>query len=241
LLSSAFTHFNKQLLAPYWGVVIPQGEKMEFIALFVVIIFLVMIFLKIKFTEKSETPYELRGPIFTPAERSFYGVLHIACEDQAVVFGKVRIADILKPTKGLNRSQWQTAFNKISAKHFDFVLCNPNNLSIIAVIELDDKSHNQRKQINRDKFVESSCESAGLKLHRFKALATYNVEEIKNELFLVSEEAGLTPSDKFVIKNCPKCASELIVKKAQKGKNKGNNFLACSGFPKCRYTEKLEV
>ena len=35
---------------------------------------------------------------------------------------------------------------------------------------------------------------------------------------------------------CPRCGSELIVKVAQKGVNRGNEFLACSGFPRCRYT-----
>lgn len=34
---------------------------------------------------------------------------------------------------------------------------------------------------------------------------------------------------------CPKCGSELVVRVAKKGKNKGNEFMACSGFPKCRY------
>ena len=214
---------------------------MEFIALFILVIIVLIFLLKIQQAGKVETPYELRGPLFTPAERSFYGALSLACESQAIIFGKVRIADILKPIKGLNRSEWQTAFNKISAKHFDFVLCNPNDLSVIAVIELDDKSHSQKKQMIRDEFVELSCETAHLKLHRFKASATYSVEEIKSKIFAVAPEVELTPQVKSNTQTCPKCTSELVVKTAQKGKNKGNNFLACSSFPKCRYTEEIEV
>ena len=96
---------------------------MAFIALFIiVIVVLLLLLLKTNKSKKDLTPYELIGPLFTPAERSFYGVLNLACEDSAVVFGKVRIADILKPTKGLNCSQWRITFNKISAKHFDFVV-----------------------------------------------------------------------------------------------------------------------
>lgn len=34
---------------------------------------------------------------------------------------------------------------------------------------------------------------------------------------------------------CPKCGSELVVRVAKKGANAGKEFLACSGFPKCRY------
>ncbi|MEW6994864.1 DUF2726 domain-containing protein [Colwelliaceae bacterium MEBiC 14330] len=214
---------------------------MEFIALFILVIIALIFLSKIKTAEIVEAPYELAGPIFTPAERSFYGVLSLACESQAVIFGKVRIADILKPIKGLNRSEWQTAFNKISAKHFDFVLCDPNDLSVIAVIELDDKSHSQKKQMKRDEFVELACETAHLKLYRFKALATYTVKEIKNEIFQITHEVELTPVVKIEVQTCPKCSSELAVKTAQKGKNKGNDFLACSSFPKCRYTEEIEV
>ncbi|MCM8541210.1 MAG: NERD domain-containing protein [Lentisphaeraceae bacterium] len=39
------------------------------------------------------------------------------------------------------------------------------------------------------------------------------------------------------IKGCPKCGSELVERVAKKGKNEGNKFLGCSGFPKCRYLE----
>ena len=216
---------------------------MEFIGLFIIVIVVLLLFLLMTNKTKEElTPYELIGPLFTPAERSFYGVLNLACQDSAVVFGKVRIADILKPTKGLNRSQWQITFNKISAKHFDFVVCNASDLSVIAVIELDDKSHSQQKQIKRDEFVESACATAGLKLHRFKASSTYTVEQIKKELFPVTEvNFESTYSVETKSQTCPKCSSELIVKTAQKGKNKGNDFLACSSFPKCRYTEEVRV
>ena len=178
---------------------------MEFFVLFLIVIALLFIFQSNKNSLKQKvTAYELSGPLFTPAERSFYGVLKLACEDKAVVFGKVRIADILKPAKGLNRSQWQITFNKISAKHFDFVLCNPNDLSVIAVIELDDKSHSQQKKIKRDLFVESTCKTARLKLHRFKAAASYAVDEVKNELFAAPEVlVEVTASEKGESKTCP--------------------------------------
>ncbi|WP_345980108.1 type I DNA topoisomerase [Sulfurimonas sp. HSL3-2] len=36
-------------------------------------------------------------------------------------------------------------------------------------------------------------------------------------------------------KNCPKCGSELLLRSGRYG-----NFIACSGFPKCKYTEQVE-
>ncbi len=36
-------------------------------------------------------------------------------------------------------------------------------------------------------------------------------------------------------RNCPKCGSELLLRSGRYG-----NFIACSGFPKCKYTEQVE-
>tara|TARA_B110000114_G_C15028392_1_gene371897 strand:- start:133 stop:453 length:321 start_codon:yes stop_codon:yes gene_type:complete len=99
-----------------------------------------------------------------------------------------------------------------------------------------------KKKIKRDQFVESACETARLNLHRFKASASYAVDEIKNELFSSPEVlVEVTVRTKDNSKTCPKCSSKLTVKTAQKGKNKGNNFLACSSFPKCRYVQEVKV
>ena len=67
-------------------------------------------------------PYQSSGVLFTPAERSFHGVLEQSLGGSAKVLGKVRVADVITPIKGLSRGEWQKAFNKISANHFDFVL-----------------------------------------------------------------------------------------------------------------------
>ena len=40
-------------------------------------------------------------------------------------------------------------------------------------------------------------------------------------------------------KVCPCCGKELVLRTAKKGENAGKQFYGCSGFPNCRYTEKL--
>jgi hypothetical protein len=126
--------------------------------------------------------YVLNKTLFTPAERSFLGVLDLAVADQYRIFGKVRVADILLPRKGLSKSHWQIAFNKVSAKHFDFVLCNKQTLEVIAVIELDDKSHQKAKLQHRDSLIASACATAGLPLVRFVAKSSYQVTEIQQQI-----------------------------------------------------------
>lgn len=40
-------------------------------------------------------------------------------------------------------------------------------------------------------------------------------------------------------KHCPRCGSELVLRIAKQGENKGKQFYGCSSFPKCRYIEKI--
>jgi len=42
-----------------------------------------------------------------------------------------------------------------------------------------------------------------------------------------------------VSSSCPRCGSELVRRRARKGKNAGNEFYGCSTFPKCRYTKRI--
>lgn len=41
-------------------------------------------------------------------------------------------------------------------------------------------------------------------------------------------------------KVCPKCASPLILRTVKSGPRAGEQFLGCSGFPKCRFTRQLD-
>lgn len=197
-------------------------------------------------------PYRLNTALFTPAERSFLGVLQQAAADEAIVFGKVRVADVIAPVKGLERGEYQKAFNRIRAKHFDYVLCRPDDLSVFSAIELDDSSHQKRNRVERDRFMDGACEAAGLTLHRFKAARGYSVQELRDALLqpveqalpsLEVDEVSMREADPEVMPStpalCPKCSSRLVRKVAKKGHHKGKEFLACSGYPNCRYIQPL--
>jgi hypothetical protein len=151
------------------------------LGLVIVLIVIASLLLKNKPTSNT-LQYEKQKVLFSPAERSFLGVLTLALEENALIFGKVRVADILKPIKGVSRKNWQSLFNKISSKHFDFVICDKNDLSVLCVIELDDKSHNSKSRIKRDEFLQSACESADLALIRVPAQSDYDLEDIRQTL-----------------------------------------------------------
>lgn len=207
-----------------------------------------------KTRSKNAHPYRQLAALFTPAERSFYGVLTQAVNGDALIFGKVRVADVLTPQKSSIKGVWQTAFNKISAKHFDFVLCKKDDLTFICAIELDDSSHNSAKSKARDAFLETACQSADFSLLRYRAKASYQVTEVRDVLAKVLAGAQknnispITPSAAPVLitpvlagndseKVCPKCSSEMTVRVAKKGKTVGNEFWGCTAFPQCRHVE----
>ncbi len=216
------------------------------------IIIIFFIILKIKSANEQsgegDLPYKYKGPLFTPAERSFLGVLKLATKDRVEVFGKVRVADVITPENNLDRSLWQKLFNKISRKHFDFVLCSKETLDVICTIELNDASHNSKKQIARDNFLKQACDSARIKLIMLPATKSYSVVELQNileplfskdskEVTQLINKAELTSDTSEPQDKCPKCSSDLVLRKAKRGQNKGNEFLACSAFPSCRYIE----
>ena len=139
--------------------------------------------------------YRGKRYLLSKAERSFYGVLTQAVGDKVLIFSKVRVADVLTPQKGLNRSNWQRAFNQISAKHVDFLLCDPQDCAVKLAIELDDASHGSAKRQKRDAFLEQACESAGLPLLRIRAARGYGVADIRQQveamLFPVQQDSSL--------------------------------------------------
>ena len=138
-------------------------------------------------------PYESQGTLFSPAERSFLGVLEQCVRNEYRVYGKVRLADILKVTTP-DRSKWQRAFNAISKKHVDFVLCDPGDTRILAVIELDDKSHTRKDRKKRDAFLEQALAAANVPLLRLSAKSGYSLSEVSQAVASVRQPETVAPN-----------------------------------------------
>lgn len=136
---------------------------------------------KSRATESGDdtTNYRAAGPLLTPAERSFYGVLLSTVDDTVNVFAKVRVADVILPAKGQSKGSWQRAFNRVSAKHFDFVLCRADDLRVLCAIELNDRSHKAASRQQRDEFLREACGSAGVPLVQVAAKQGYVVSEVR--------------------------------------------------------------
>jgi ssDNA-binding Zn-finger/Zn-ribbon topoisomerase 1 len=143
----------------------------------------IFIFFLIKQHKRTKKyPYKLLKHLLSPSERSFYGVLENVVGNSRLIFTKVRVADAITPQKGLKRADWQRAFNSISSKHFDFLICEKKDMAILYAIELDDSSHGSEKSQKRDDFLNDVCKNVGLPLVRIKASNAYSVVDIQKKI-----------------------------------------------------------
>lgn len=122
--------------------------------------------------------YILNDALVTPAERSFLGCLDSVLPPEIRVFAKVRLADIFSVEDNQGRASWRSAFNRIQSKHVDFILCRSDDLSPLAAIELDDKSHDRNNRQERDKFLDELFDGSQIRLFRIKVQGSYNVREL---------------------------------------------------------------
>lgn len=168
-----------------------------FVLLVVLLVALAVLAAKLKAqSHGGGYPYKKNQTLFSPAERSFLGVLEQAVGGEYRIFGKVRVADVVSVNGMSDRGAWQRAFNRISAKHFDFVLCAKDDLEILAAIELDDKSHQQRKRQARDTFLVGLCQAISLPLVQVPAQRAYSVQDLRAQVLSalgVRQEPVLEP------------------------------------------------
>ena len=126
--------------------------------------------------------YEAVPALLSPAERSFFGVLQQALGSDFQIFAKVRLADIVRPVPNPSRSGWRSAFNRITGKHVDFVICDSSCLSVMAVIELDDRTHERLERGVRDGVVDSALADASIPVLRVSARQSYSPAQIREQV-----------------------------------------------------------
>lgn len=200
-------------------------------------------------TKQVEFPYLVRDDFLSPAEQSFYMVLKNAVSDWALVCPKVALGDLFY-VKSNDASKYRGYTNKIDRKHVDFLLCDPKTVRPLLGIELDDKSHRRPDRQMRDTFVENVFATAKLPLARLDVQNAYNPAELnillRQKLQLGTAPLSMPAMPSIEIKSqvaspcCPKCNSEMVVRVAKTGSNRGERFWGCPNYPRCRGVLKFE-
>ena len=154
----------------------------------VVFLFLLLRFVFPGLLSRSGPVYARRESLFTPAELRFLSTLREALPEGLEIFGKVRVADVLKPVEGLDPKAWRSAFHRITAKHLDFVLCERETGCFVCAIELNDRSHQRPDRQERDRFIVQACAEAGFSLLLIPAARSYDANVLREQLLAATDE-----------------------------------------------------
>lgn len=133
-----------------------------------------------EFKQKIYYPYHKKY-LLTKNEYYFYKKLKEVTEPLNLqILAKIRLADLIEVNKGLDSQKWGMYFGKIKAKHIDFAIAE--DMKIIALIELDDYTHQRADRQERDIFVNNVLDQTGYVLIRSYG----DIQQIKK--FLESRE-----------------------------------------------------
>ncbi|KAB0670547.1 DUF2726 domain-containing protein [Oryzomonas sagensis] len=202
-------------------------------------------------SKNYDLPYKSREILFTPAELNFLNTLQQSLNKNYQIYGKVRLCDIIEPKNNLDSRTQQKAFNRISSKHVDFVICNARSLAIEMVIELDDRTHEQKARRARDEFLDAALEAANVPIARFPVKRAYTLRELQTKLgnFVISTQAPVEeeavnvagskpvkvkPAPSSDLERCSACGSEMKVREKKSGDEAGKKFWVCTRYPECR-------
>jgi very-short-patch-repair endonuclease len=112
----------------------------------------------------------------TDAEQECYHALVSEMGPDYYFFPQIHLDAIVQPT--VTRKDRFYAFRHINQKSVDFVACDKKQLRPLFAIELDDKTHNRPKRIERDREVESILRGAGIPLIRLENRGRFEPKEL---------------------------------------------------------------
>jgi hypothetical protein len=124
----------------------------------------------------ARKPRYRRQTIMTANEREFHQRLLAACPD-CEIWPQVPILALLRPeAKEGTRTFW-VAFRRISNTRVDWVISQ--DADIVAIVELDDRSHDARKDAQRDHILKS----CGYRVVRFQSNRKPDPKQIHEAIF----------------------------------------------------------
>lgn len=119
--------------------------------------------------------YEKKEYLLTQTELKFYKSLKTITDKlELSLFVQVSLYQIIKNKNFKD-------FNKIKSKSIDFVITEKNT-KIKLCIELDDKTHNNQKRIQRDQFINNLFNDLNIKLLRIPVESYYNIEKLEQKI-----------------------------------------------------------
>lgn len=116
-----------------------------------------------------------RAHILTNNELEFYRRLQRALPGLEVL-PQVSMAGVIRPNES-NSKRWNQALWMVVSKRIDFTICR-RDMSVLCVVELDDRTHDKTKDAQRDAILAS----AGIGTIRYQSRNKPNEQQIHQDV-----------------------------------------------------------
>ena len=126
--------------------------------------------------KNGPAPYFKKQPLSEPEQVLFHRLREALPE--MIVLAQVAMPAMVGIRKNEN---WKRQFNEISRKHVDFVICHPD-LSLRAIIELDDSTHQRGERIRADAVKDAAFQIIGVPMVRFDVREMPSIETIRKTI-----------------------------------------------------------
>ena len=143
-----------------------------FIAIFLV--FIAVIVISRSQGKRLDRDLYKSKPLLTENEKEFIQAL-----PDYHVFPQVALGALLQPNVKGNNRKYYSVRGTFAQKIADFVICD-KELNVVAIVELDDKTHNSDKDAKRDAMLEQ----AGYRVVRWNSRKKPTVREISEKIIV---------------------------------------------------------
>ncbi len=145
-----------------------------------VVVFIAILFLKSKSAGSSRPneiwPFYAKKALTQPEQILYFRLIEAL--PGHIILAQVQLSRFLGVKKGNNYQSWTNRINRMSA---DFVVCNKDS-SVVAVIELDDSTHQRGDRQVADEKKNKALAAAKIKIIRWQTKSLPDVATIKAEL-----------------------------------------------------------
>jgi hypothetical protein len=118
-------------------------------------------------------PFYRKKPLSEPEQVLYHRLVQALPE--CIVLAQVQLSRVLGVKKGANFGRWN---NRISQKSVDFVVCLKDS-TVVAVVELDDSTHNRPARKIADATKDKALESADIPIVRWTVKSLPDEAEIR--------------------------------------------------------------
>ena len=153
---------------------------MEFVLLLILVLVVVVAMVASRFIDSGNPfPVQKKTTLFSPVERSFLQLLEKAVGSEYKIMNRVKLADVMELKNGTSDKARNATLAKMNVKYLDFVLCDPTDFSVVAVLDLVNNTSKDGHKAVPDWFVNGALDASGIPYLRIKIKAGYTAADLQ--------------------------------------------------------------